>query len=165
MNTVCIYYHIKLKYCSLATCDMWIGNISFWSLSVFSLASAQIMATIDFMKMCVIVLRGWATFLCILSVDACIDACFKVCTNKVCIRTVAYILRFAYFVLDSYSEPPVLQFACSEHGSVHFEEHLPNIELHPPCPQNSLNSLGIWSKQSHVYAWAVIHKRWCNMVV
>lgn len=60
-----------------------------------------------------------ASYLCILSVEACIDACCEICTNGERVQEVLSVLCFAYFDLDSYFDPPVLQFACSEHGSMH----------------------------------------------
>lgn len=48
-------------------------------------------------------LRGCVIILCILSVEACVDACFKICTYGVRIRDVPSMLRFAYFDLDCFA--------------------------------------------------------------
>ena len=76
--------------------------------------AAQIMAALDFNK-CFIILYVVASFY---------YAYFQLkLANRVHILEVPFVLRFAYFDLDSSSDPHVLQFAWSEHSSVHFEKH------------------------------------------
>lgn len=94
---------------------MWIGNMSFWSQCIFS----QIMSAIEFNTFLHPFFCGCVIFLCLTSIEACIDTFFKICSNGVRIREVLSVLRFAYFDLDSYSDPPMLQFACLEY----FEKH------------------------------------------